>query len=136
MPFAEVFDLIAQRFLDIVRDLHLALDLHPHLEEIKRRIASGASADYTASRGEYLNGLILADLLGYDFIDPAQIVFFDAKGSFDRERTQEATSARLAQHHQAVIPGFYGATPEGRVKTFPRGGSDITGAIVARGVQR
>lgn len=133
VPFDEVFKLITGRYQEIVRQLGLKLDLRPHLEEIKRRIAGGATADYAASRGELLSGLILAELLGYDFIDPAKVIFFDAHGVFDAERTQEVLSRRLAEHPRAVIPGFFGALPDGNIKTFPRGGSDITGAIVARG---
>jgi len=135
IPFDDVFQIITKRYLDIVRDLGLSLDLKPYLEEIKKNIASGATADYTASRGEYLSGLILADLLGYDFVDPAELIFFDQKGCLDAERTQQIISQRLSHHQRAVIPGFYGSDHQGRIKTFSRGGSDITGAIVARGVQ-
>lgn len=133
VPFEEVFDIIADRYLQIVADLELKLDLKPHLREIQKNIAGGASADYTASRGEYLNGLIMADLLGCEFIDAAEVIFFDDKGRFDAERTQAVISKRLAQHERAVVPGFYGSLPDGQVKTFSRGGSDISGAIVARG---
>lgn len=133
LPFEEVFDIISDRYLQIVADLQLGLDLKPHLRQIQQNIAGGASADYTASRGEYLNGLIMADLLGYEFIDAAEVIFFDEKGRFDAERTQAVISKRLAQHERAVVPGFYGSLPNGQVKTFSRGGSDISGAIVARG---
>jgi len=133
IPFEEVFQLICHRYLEIVEKLGCKLTLHPHLEIIKQKIASGATADYAASRGEYLNGLIMADLLEWDFIDPAEVIFFDPKGLFDPERTQEVISARLAKHKSAVIPGFFGSLPSGEIKTFSRGGSDITGAIVARG---
>ncbi len=129
----EVFDIIADRYLQIVTDLELQFDLKPHLQKIYNDIAAGASADYTASRGEYLNGLIMADLLGYDFIDAAEVIFFDENGRFDAMRTQTVISKRLAEHERAVIPGFYGSLPGGEVKTFSRGGSDISGAIVARG---
>lgn len=134
LAFEEVFQLIADRYLEIVKRLDLKLDLHPHLGEVKRKIAEGASADYAASRGEYLNGLILADLLAWDFVDPAEVIFFDKHGIFDSNRTQDVISQRLAQHDHAVVPGFYGSLPNGEIKTFSRGGSDITGAIVARGV--
>jgi len=137
IPFDDVFHIIAERYLDIAAELGLKLDLQPHLAQIKKHIAQAAgdsgTADYAASRGEYLSGLILADLLGYDFIDPAEVIFFDAHGKFDSEHTQHALTRRLKKHARAVIPGFYGSTPGGAVKTFSRGGSDITGAIVARG---
>lgn len=135
IPFDDVFQIIAERYLEIAGELGLSLDLRPYLNEIKEKIAGGASADFTASRGEYLNGLILAELLGYDFVDPADLIIFDEYGVFDAQRTHELVSHRLAKHDRAVIPGFYGSTSDGKIKTFSRGGSDITGAIVARGVR-
>ena len=134
-PFDDTFNLIAHRYLEIIRELGLSLDLQDHLAEIKGKIAAGATADYAASRGEFLGGLILAELLGYDFVDAAEIIFFNANGTYDPERTGKAVASRLAQHPRAVIPGFYGTLPNGEIKTFPRGGSDITGAIIARWVQ-
>lgn len=134
LPFDEVYSIINNRYLEIVRDLGLELDLLPHLEEVKKKISEGASADYTASRGEYLNGLITASLLGFEFIDPHEIIFFDKLGRLDARTTQEVTARRLAKVQRAVIPGFYGSSHDGKVKTFSRGGSDITGAIIARGV--
>lgn len=133
LPFDDVFKLIADRYLQIVADLKLNLDLKPVLEEVKKTIAGGATADYAASRGEALNGPIIAALLGYDFIDAAEVIRFDKKGRLDAEATQKLLTARLKKHERAVIPGFYGAMPDGTIKTFSRGGSDITGALVARG---
>lgn len=133
MPFEDVLMTVADRYLQIIRDLGLNLDLQPHLDEVRTNVAGGASADYTASRGEYLSGLIMADLLSYDFLDAAEVIFFDEKGRFDAQRTQAVISERLARHPKAIIPGFYGSLPCGQIKTFSRGGSDITGAIVARG---
>ena len=134
VPFEEVYGIISERYLEIVRDLNLKLDLRPHLAEIKKKVSEGATADYTASRGEYLNGLVVAELLGYEFVDPCDIIFFDDRGRLDAAKTQEATSRRLKNVERAVIPGFYGSSRDGKVKTFSRGGSDITGAIIARGV--
>lgn len=137
LPFDEVFKLISDRYKTIVRDLGLPLDLEPRLAEVKATIASqahnGDTADYAASRGEYLNGLIIAALLGFEFIDAAEIVHFDVNGRFDAEKTNASVAARLARSPKAVVPGFYGSTPDGRIKTFSRGGSDISGAIIARG---
>jgi len=132
-PADKVFQPIRERYLEIIKDLGLGLDLNPYLDEVCERLSVGAGADYAASRGEYLNGLVVADLLGYEFVDPADIVHFDAQGRFDPERTQDSVSKRLAGIPRAVIPGFYGALPDGSIKTFSRGGSDISGAIVARG---
>ncbi|NLY91046.1 MAG: aspartate kinase [Firmicutes bacterium] len=134
-PFMDVFTVIKDRYQSICADLGLSLDLDPEFNAIERAIAAGASADFTASRGEYLNGKILAAYLGYTFVDPATIIFFDQQGHFDAEKTQAVLSQELALHRKAVIPGFYGSTPDGQIHTFSRGGSDITGAIVARGVQ-
>ena len=134
LPFEEVYSIISDRYLEIVRDLGLKLELRPHLADVKKKISEGASADYTASRGEFLNGLITASLLGFEFIDSHEIIFFDTLGRLDARTTQEVTARRLAKVQRAVIPGFYGSSHDGKVKTFTRGGSDITGAIIARGV--
>ena len=142
IPFDDVWKLIAQRYRQIVRDLGLKLDLEPVLAEVKQMIQttaqSGGSADYAASRGEYLSGVILASLLGYDFVDAAEVIAFDEHGRFDGEKTQTLVSQRLLKHEKAVVPGFYGsigARAGATIRTFSRGGSDISGAIVARGVQ-
>jgi aspartate kinase len=134
VPFDEVFRIIEERYANIVAGLGIDLDLAPELRNIKEKVAGGASADYAASRGEYLSGIILAKLLGYDFVDPTSFIHFDARGAFDSELTQRRAVEVLSSHQRAVIPGFYGRMPDGAIKTFPRGGSDITGAIVARGV--
>lgn len=135
VPFNELFDIISERFFNIVNELNLSIDLNPYLKEIKHKIETNASVDYIASRGEYLNGLILSEFLGYDFIDPAEMIFFDEYGSFDSKKTQETVANRLANHENAVIPGFYGCSSNGKIKTFSRGGSDVTGSIVARAVK-
>jgi len=134
VPFDEVFKLISERYTGIVEELGVKLDIKARMEEVKKRIAEGASSDYTASRGEYLMGLILSQVLDYEFVDPYEIIFFKEDGRLDAEKTQKMTSTRLNKCEKAVIPGFYGRMPDGKIKTFPRGGSDITGAIIARGV--
>jgi aspartate kinase len=133
IPFDEVFNVISGRYEELVSELKVSINIKSYLKQIKERIAAGASADYTASRGEYLNGLILSDYLGYEFVDAADIIFFDDQGNFDRESTKEAVKDRLANCERAVIPGFYGSVYGGEIKTFSRGGSDITGAIIAGG---
>src|SRR5690606_28111120 len=138
LPFDEVFAVIAERYTTVVRELGLKLDIEAHLEEAKRGIAErangGATAGFAASRGEYLNGVILAELLGYQVIDAAELTHFTPQGRLDETRTYETVAARLKGCPRAVIPGFYGSTHDGQVITFSRGGSDITGAIIARGV--
>ena len=132
--FQETFDLIAARYMDIAEELGLKVDLGAALDEVNERIAAGASADYCASRGEYLNGLLLADYMGWRFVDAARAVRFDDSGAFLPEVTNALMAQCLADGEAAVIPGFYGAKADGSVVTFSRGGSDITGAIVARAV--
>ncbi len=134
-PFDAQYDEIAARYIGIAADLGLGVDIAGALEEIRAALHAGCTADFAASRGEYLSGLLLADYLGYDFLDAAQGIFFAANGWLDAERTQAELSALLAEHPRAVIPGFYGAMPDGAVHTFSRGGSDISGAIVARAAQ-
>ncbi len=135
--FDEVFDEIAQRYIDIEQALSLRTDIRGHLHKIYSDIKNGASADYAASRGEYLNGILLADFLGFRFMDAAELILFDATGRFDSEGTQKHLTECLATERNIVVPGFYGsiAGSSGKqIKVFPRGGSDISGAIVARGV--
>ncbi len=132
VPFDQVFDIISDRYLEIVRELEIDLDIKLHLDEIKSKISKKVSIDYLASRGEYLNALIMAKFLNYDFIDAKEIIFFNNNGSIDFDKTNEMLSKKLSDHHRAVIPGFYGCNTDGKIKIFSRGGSDITGAIVAR----
>ena len=129
----EIFDKIKERYNDIIRDLALDMSLDVEFAKIRNGIINKAGRDYAASRGEYLSGLIMANYLGFQFIDPADdAIFFNNNGSFDAERTNVALKSRLNYCRNAVIPGFYGAMPNGTIKTFSRGGSDVTGSIVAR----
>ena len=130
----EAFLKIQERYHEIANELGVEIDLDAHLVEVRKQIQLGAGEDYAASRGEYLNGILLAAYMGWDFVDPVDGIFFDAQGQLDSEKTQEKLSALLCGHEHAVVPGFYGCDTHGRVKTFSRGGSDITGAIVARAV--
>jgi len=122
---------ILERFLQIRDGLGLKTDIEKQIGDILLRLREGASEDYAASRGEYLNGLLIADLLEYDFVDPAHFIFFGQNGVYDHAKTVAALSAELKKHERAVIPGFYGSLPDGTIKTFSRGGSDITGSIVS-----
>ncbi len=134
LAFEQLFDLISERYRKILSDLGLADDLGPALAEVHDKILAGAGPDYAASRGEYLCGLIVARLLDRPFVDPADMILFDANGRFLSEETQARVADRLTRERQGVVPGFYGALPDGRIKTFSRGGSDMTGSIVARGI--
>lgn len=133
--FTKIFDEIEGRFNEIISGLKLNVSLDNEFMTIKNNFADKAGEDYAASRGEYLNGILLAEYLGYEFVDAAGFIFFNDDGSFDSKRTYDALSDRLKDVDRAVIPGFYGSYPDGRIKTFSRGGSDITGSIVARSVK-
>lgn len=123
---------ITARYNSIISELGLDFDLTGEYEYIKNAMLHRSGRDFAASRGEYLNGLILAKYLGFSFIDAENVIFFKDNGSFDEERTDAALREELRAHKNAVIPGFYGIMPNGTIKTFSRGGSDVTGSIVAR----
>ena len=138
LKFDDAWDPICDRFKQIVSELGLSLDLDPILNEAEATIRehgdAGLPADYAASRGEAINGRIIAELLGCEFVDPTEIIFFGTNGRLDEDKTYTTIAKRLAGIDRAVIPGFFGQGADGNVKTFSRGGSDVTGAIVARGV--
>ena len=125
---------IAARYQEIINGLGLDLSLEEEFAKIRTAFVEQAGSDYAASRGEYLNGMVMAAYLGYEFIDAAEVIRFDEDGVFDPETTNRLMADRLKDVERAVIPGFYGATEDGRIRTFSRGGSDITGSIVARAV--
>ncbi|MFA9375795.1 MAG: aspartate kinase [Lachnotalea sp.] len=131
-PFDKQLADIKARYDEIIKGLDLKLSLDKEFEIINENFLEKAGSDYAASRGEYLNGIIMAAYLGYEFIDSAEVIFFDQNGNFDAVKTNNILSAKLATVERAVVPGFYGATADGVVKTFSRGGSDITGSIVAK----
>ena len=130
----DVFNHIKERYCNIVKDLSLDFDIEKHLNIVKKDLEDGASKDYAASRGEYLNGLILADYLGFKFVDAKDVIVFNVDGSLDTYATHEALSDKLSKVSNAVIPGFYGADKDGNIFTFSRGGSDVTGALVAESI--
>lgn len=133
--FSRELSAIAARYQEIVEGLELDLSLAGEFDTIQRNFSARAGRDYAASRGEYLNGIIMAAYLGFEFVDAAEVICFDQDGAFDGEKTNRTLAQRLESCKYAVIPGFYGAKPDGEVKTFSRGGSDITGSIVAKAVQ-
>lgn len=126
---------IKERYYEIINGLKLDLSLEDEFEQINKDFHEEAGIDYAASRGEFLNGKIMAAYLGYEFVDAASVIRFDKNGSFDAEKTDKLLSKRLAKCESAVIPGFYGAYEDGRVKTFSRGGSDVTGSLVAKAIK-
>ena len=131
---SEIFERIKQRYNDIIIGLSLNLSLELEFKKIESGFVNKAGRDYAASRGEYLNGIILACYLEYDFVDASEVIFFNEDGSFNADKTQVIMREALLKHKNAVIPGFYGVMPNDTIKTFSRGGSDITGSLVARAV--
>ena len=132
--FEEQLEAIKERYNSIIRGLNLDLSLDEEFKTIRTNFSKKIGRDYAASRGEYLNGIIMAAYLGYEFIDAAEVIVFDENGNFDGDKTHKILSERLENTERAVIPGFYGAKPDGSIQTFSRGGSDITGSIVAKAV--
>ena len=130
----DLFGRIRQRYSAIADALHVEIDLGAEFDQIRKDIRDGANCDYCASRGEYLNGLLLSKYLGFDFIDPKDTIFFKENGMLDSERTNAVLGEALRKVQNAVVPGFYGSGANGAIRTFTRGGSDVTGAIVARAV--
>ena len=127
--------MICDRFMAAEVNLGVDIDLNSEFDEIRKNLEDNATADYIASRGEYLNAKLIAAYLGYDFVDSKKMIRFDEKGRFMEDLTNREIAKELANHETAVIPGFYGLKVDGTIKTFSRGGSDITGALVARAVE-
>jgi len=132
--YKKLLDKIIKRYEGIIEGLDLNLNLAHEFATMEENFIGRAGRDYAASRGEYLNGIIMAAYLGYEFIDAAEVVFFDDKGHFEDDITNRELAERLEHVERAVIPGFYGAKHDGTIKTFSRGGSDVTGSIVARAI--
>lgn len=130
----EYYEKIKSRYISIIEGLELDFDITGELDYIKNAMMARSGRDFAASRGEYLNALILAKYIGFDFVDAENVIFFKENSEFDEEKTNMAMKQELSNHTHAIIPGFYGSMPNGTIKTFSRGGSDITGSIVARAV--
>lgn len=134
LDFSDTLANIRGRYEEIAAGLKLNVDLDAEFAEIEQNLRKQKGADYAASRGEYLNGILMSAYLGFDFVDAAEVIAFNELGEFDDRRTDRLLADRLADLRHAVIPGFYGALPDGTIHTFSRGGSDITGSLVAKAV--
>lgn len=132
--YKSILQKIKDRYNEIISTLGLSINLEKEFDIMETCFIGKAGRDYAASRGEYLNGMVLADYLGFEFVDAAEVIFFDDNGNFDSDRTDKVLSERLENIKNAVIPGFYGSMPNDTIKTFSRGGSDVTGSIVAKAV--
>ena len=133
--FIPILQEIKGRYYEIIRGLNLDLSLEDEFAQIEGEFKAQAGTDYAASRGEFLNGKVMAAYLGYEFVDAADVIRFDKNGNLDAEKTDRLLSKKLAKCERAVIPGFYGAGEDGKVKTFSRGGSDVTGSLVAKAIK-
>lgn len=133
--YEQIFQVVADRFRAVELNLGIDVGLWKEFEEIDNNLKNGATEDYIASRGEYLTALVAAAFLGYDFVDTAGLICFDERGKLLDEESNRRLREELKRHERAVIPGFYGTMPDGSIKTFSRGGSDITGSLVARAVE-
>ena len=133
--FIPILQEIKGRYYEIIRGLNLDLSLEDEFAQIESDFKAQAGTDYAASRGEFLNGKVMAAYLGYEFVDAADVIRFDKNGNLDAEKTDRLLSKKLAKCERAVIPGFYGAGEDGKVKTFSRGGSDVTGSLVAKAIK-
>ena len=132
--FSETLTKIYERYAEIVKNLEIDFDIKNEIEIIKKNLVNTTIPDYLASRGEYINSKIIAKFLDWPFVDAAEIIFFNDKGFLDEAKTFSIAGEKLKSLEHAVIPGFYGAMPDGKIKTFSRGGSDVTGSIVARSI--
>lgn len=132
--FQELFSAIQERYNSIIDELELTISLQEEFDTIEKAFKDKIGLDYAFSRGEYLNGLVLADYLGFTFIDAKDVIFIDKDGNYDEKMTDPILSKALIQHEYVVIPGFYGSlnTQPNTIKAFSRGGSDVTGSIVAK----
>ena len=134
VDFSDVLTEIKERFYEIIKGLNLDLSLEEEFRQIEADFKAQAGKEYAASRGEFLNGKVMAAYLGYEFIDSATVIRFDKNGNFDADKTDRLLSKRLQKCERAVIPGFYGGMEDGTVRTFSRGGSDVTGSLVAKAI--
>ena len=136
IPCDQIFQVVCDRFTAVKLNLGIDIDLTEDFDEIRERMSNGAPKDYVVSRGEYLSAKLVAAYLGYDFVDTEGLILFDKRGRVKLDETDALLGEELSKHEHAVLPGFYGTNTEtGEIKTFSRGGSDITGSLIARAVK-
>jgi len=135
MDFSADFQTIKDRYNGIISELGMDMSLDAEFDAIAAELKARPARDFAASRGEFLNGKVLANYLGFNFVDAADVIIFDTKGILLLDETVKAVREKLSGLENAVIPGFYGRTTEGYIKTFSRGGSDVTGSIIANAVK-
>ena len=133
--YKTILDKIKVRYEEIINGLSLTISLKKEFDIIEENFLHRLGRDYAASRGEYLNGILMAEYLGFTFVDAADVIRFDEAGNFLADRSDQMLRERLKQTEKAVIPGFYGSCENGSIQTFSRGGSDVTGSVVARAIR-
>ena len=134
VPYGNILDMIKKRFLDVKNDLGLKIDLEKEFNNLEKELTTDISEDYLVSRGEFLTSKMMAEYLGYNFIDASSVIIFKYDGTIDYDKSYQLIEEAIKKNNKVVIPGFYGTYPNGVVKTFSRGGSDITGALVAAAI--
>lgn len=132
---ADIFEEIKNRYREIYQGCGLHQDLEKEFAVIEEKLKKSTGVDYIVSRGEYLNARLMAEYLGYTFVDSADWLFFGYDGKVDYERTYYALKTITDRHPKVVLPGFYGSMPDGTIRTFSRGGSDVTGALAAAAIE-
>lgn len=134
VPCDDIIHTIEQRLREIRDELGLGFDVGAEMEKLEKSMSKDMSADELVSRGEYLTSRLMADYLGFQFVDAADCVFFSFDGQIERDKTYEAIAAAYEKYGRIVLPGFYGRLPNGRIKVMTRGGSDISGALAAAAI--
>ncbi|MBK5252883.1 MAG: aspartate kinase [Peptostreptococcaceae bacterium] len=134
LPYEQLFQVVIDRYMSFKINLGIEVDLQSEFDIIKKNLHDGIGEAYIASRGEYLSAVIIAAYLGYDLVDTVGLIRFDKSGALMFEETDKALKEELSKHERAVMPGFYGSNDKGEIVTFSRGGSDVTGSLIARAV--
>ena len=131
VPYTNIYNLIKDRFNKVKEELNLTMDLNIEFDNLEKQLTKDVKEDFLVSRGEYITSKLMAEYLGYGFVDAADVIKFNYDGSVNYDLTYELIEKAYLEKGKVVIPGFYGSYPNGTIKTFSRGGSDITGAIVS-----
>lgn len=126
-----IYSIVRKRFIDIKNNLKINFNIEAELDNLEKELVKGIDEDYLVSRGEYLTGLLMAEYLGYEFIDAKELIYFNYNGSVNFKKTQDKFDEITKKYSKILIPGFYGSLPNGEIKIMSRGGGDVTGAIVA-----
>lgn len=130
----EKLKVIANRFGEIAKEIQVESKIGNIINKVILEIKESTDKDFIVSRGEYLNAIIMSNYLGYKFVDAKDLIFFNQNGEFDENKSFEQIRRLIDLDEKVVIPGFYGSDGDGKIKTFQRGGSDITGSIIARAI--